>query len=93
LKISAGDPIKEGTIAHKAMVTKQKVSEFINRDNFGIAYLGTAVPFLYNENLVGCLVAIYPALTDGKSVVTLKTTDGWIPIHFFNLMSDHMKVF
>ena len=24
LKISAGDPIKEGTIAHKAMVTKQK---------------------------------------------------------------------
>lgn len=78
LKISAGDPIKEGTIAHKAMVTKQKVSEFINRDIFGIPYLGTAVPFLYNENLEGCLVAIYPALTDGKLVVTLKTTDGWI---------------
>lgn len=32
LKISAGDPIKEGTIAHKAMITKQKASEFINRD-------------------------------------------------------------
>lgn len=32
LKISVGDPIKEGTIAHKAMVTNQKTSEFINRD-------------------------------------------------------------
>ena len=32
LKISVGDPIKEGTIAHKAMVTNQKTSEFMNRD-------------------------------------------------------------
>ncbi|MDR4241503.1 LytTR family transcriptional regulator, partial [Bacillus mycoides] len=30
LKISVGDPIKEGTIAHKAMVMNQKTSEFIN---------------------------------------------------------------
>ncbi len=36
LKISVGDPIKEGTIAHKAMVTNQKTSEFMNRDVFGI---------------------------------------------------------
>lgn len=80
MKISAGDPIKEGTIAHKAMVTKQKVSEFINRDIFGIPYLGTAVPFLYNENLEGCLVAIYPALTDGKSVVTLQNQSGLLEL-------------
>lgn len=32
LKISTGDLIKEGTIAHKAMVTNQKTSEFINQD-------------------------------------------------------------
>lgn len=82
LKISVGDPIKEGTIAHKAIVTKQKVSEFINRDVFGIPYHGMAVPFLNNGKLEGCVTAIYPALTDGKSVITLKTTDGWIPIPF-----------
>ncbi|MGG0186908.1 LytTR family DNA-binding domain-containing protein [Bacillus rhizoplanae] len=82
LKISVGDPIKEGTIAHKAIVTKQKVSEFINRDVFGIPYHGMAVPFFNNGELEGCVMAIYPALTDGKSVVTLKTMDGWVPIPF-----------
>ncbi|BCC46443.1 LytTR family DNA-binding domain-containing protein [Bacillus cereus] len=82
LKISAGDPIKEGTIAHKAMVTRQKASEFINRDVFGIPYHGMAVPFLNNGKIEGCVTAIYPALTDGKSVVTLKTTDGWVPVPF-----------
>ncbi|BCC05480.1 MULTISPECIES: LytTR family DNA-binding domain-containing protein [Bacillus cereus group] len=82
LKISVGDPIKEGTIAHKAMVTRQKASEFINRDVFGIPYHGMAVPFLNNGKIEGCVTAIYPALTDGKSVVTLKTTDGWVPVPF-----------
>ncbi|HDX9590691.1 LytTR family DNA-binding domain-containing protein [Bacillus multifaciens] len=86
LKISVGDPIKEGTIAHKAMVTKQKASEFINRDVFGVPYHGMAVPFLNNGKLEGCVTAIYPALTDGKSVVTLKTTDGWVPVPFSKVM-------
>lgn len=86
LKISVGDPIKEGTIAHKAMVTKQKASEFINRDVFGIPYHGMAVPFFNNGKLEGCVTAIYPALTDGKSVVTLKTTDGWIPVSFSKVL-------
>jgi len=82
LKIAVGDPVKEGTIAFKALNSKQKVSEFINRDVFGIPYHGMAVPFLHNGKLEGCVTAIYPALTDGKSVVTLKTQDGWIPIPF-----------
>lgn len=82
LKISPGDPLKEGTIAFKAIMTKQKVSEFINRDVFGIPYHGMAVPFLHNGILEGCVTAIYPALTDGKSVVTVKVPDGWIPIPF-----------
>ncbi|HDX9580356.1 TPA: LytTR family transcriptional regulator DNA-binding domain-containing protein [Bacillus pseudomycoides] len=86
LKISVGDPIKEGTIAHKAMVMKQKVSEFIDRDVFGIPYHGMAVPFFNNGELEGCVTAIYPALTDGKSVVTVKTTDGWVPIPFSNVI-------
>lgn len=82
LKIRAGDIIKEGTIAHKALTSKQKVSEFINRDIYGVPYHGMAVPYSHNKEIEGVVLAIYPALTDAKSVVTVKTADGWIPIPF-----------
>lgn len=82
LKISPGDPVKEGTLAYKAMQSKQKVSEFIDREVFGVPYHGMAVPFQHKGELEGCVLAIYPAFTDGKSVITVKTQDGWIPIPF-----------
>lgn len=82
LKIKPGDKIKEGTITYHALTTKQKISEFINRDVFGVPYHGMAVPFYHNGNLEGCVTAIYPAVTEGKSVITLKTHDGWVPIPF-----------
>ncbi|MEK3856079.1 LytTR family DNA-binding domain-containing protein [Cytobacillus sp. FSL H8-0458] len=82
LKIRSGDMVKEGTIAYKALGTQQRVSEFIDRDVFGVPYHGMAVPFLHEGKLEGCVTAIFPALTDGKSVVTMKTNDGWIPIPF-----------
>ncbi|WP_338449687.1 LytTR family DNA-binding domain-containing protein [Niallia oryzisoli] len=82
LKIRPGDPIKEGTMAYMALETGQKVSEFINRDVFGVPYHGLAMPIYHNGQLEGCVTAIYPALADGKSVVTVKTGDGWIPIPF-----------
>ncbi|WP_462413077.1 LytTR family DNA-binding domain-containing protein [Neobacillus sp. Marseille-QA0830] len=82
LKIRQGDPIKEGTIAYKAILSKQKVSEFINRDVFGVPYHGMAVPFFHEGRLEGCVTAIFPALTSGKLVVTIKTEDGWIPVPF-----------
>lgn len=86
LKIKPGDLLKEGTIAYKAVATQQKVSEFINRDIFGVPYHGMAVPFLHNGKIEGCVTAIYPALTEGKSVVTVKNSDGWIPIPFANVV-------
>ncbi|WP_071393006.1 LytTR family DNA-binding domain-containing protein [Bacillus tuaregi] len=82
LKIRPGDPVKKGTMADLALETKQKVSEFINRDVFGVPYHGIAVPFFHEGQLEGTVTAIYPALSDGKSVVTVKTCDGWIPIPF-----------
>ncbi|KKI89559.1 LytR family transcriptional regulator [Bacillus sp. SA1-12] len=82
LKIRPGDPIREETITHKALFTNQKVSEFISRDVFGVPYHGMAVPFHYNGELEGCVTAIYPSVTDGKSVITVKTLDGWVPISF-----------
>ena len=51
-----------------------------------IPYHGMAVPFSNNGKLEGFVTAIYPALTDGKSVVTLKTTDGWVPVPFSKVM-------
>ncbi|MTD31103.1 LytTR family DNA-binding domain-containing protein [Planomicrobium sp. YIM 101495] len=82
LKIKPGDPVKPGTIAHKALQTNQKASEFINRDVFGVPYHGMAVPFENDGELEGCVMAIYPTYTEGKSVVTVKSPDGWKPIPF-----------
>ncbi|MDI2586366.1 MULTISPECIES: LytTR family DNA-binding domain-containing protein [unclassified Psychrobacillus] len=86
LKITSGDPVVEGTLAYKAMSGKQKVSEFIDREVFGVPYHGMAVPFQHKGELEGCVLAIYPAFTEGKSVVTIKTQDGWIPISFSDVI-------
>lgn len=44
LKISAGDPIKEGTIAHKAMVTNQKpLSLLTGMFWYSLSWYGRAV--------------------------------------------------
>ncbi|SHG01683.1 LytTR family DNA-binding domain-containing protein [Ornithinibacillus halophilus] len=85
LKIKPGDPLKEGTIAYMAIQSEQKVSEFIDRNLFGIPYHGMAVPLHQEGKLEGSILAIYPAYTDGKSVVTVKTSDGWRPIPFQNV--------
>ncbi|WP_391205806.1 LytTR family DNA-binding domain-containing protein [Psychrobacillus sp. L4] len=82
LRIKPGDSVKEGTIAYKALQSKQKVSEFMNREVFGVPYHGMAVPFQFKGELEGCVLAIYPAFTEGKSVITIKTQDGWKPIPF-----------
>ena len=86
LKILPGDLLKEETLAYKAMQSGQKVSEFINREVFGVPYHGMAVPFLHKGELEGCVLAIYPAFTEGKSVITIKTQDGWIPTPFSDVI-------
>ncbi|MHC2183260.1 hypothetical protein ACVLD2_003780 [Paenibacillus sp. PvR052] len=86
LKIKSGDPIKEGTITHKALAGKQKISEFIDRDIFGVPYYGMAVPLLQEGLITGCVSAIFPTLTTGKSVVTVKYHDGWVPIPYPEVM-------
>src|SRR5690606_21630938 len=51
-------------------------------EHFGVHYQGMAVPFEHEDVLQGCVMAIYPAFTEGKSVVTVKSPDGWKPIPF-----------
>ncbi|PZE19359.1 LytTR family DNA-binding domain-containing protein [Paenibacillus xerothermodurans] len=86
LKIQPGDPIKEGTITHKALVGGQKIAEFIERDLFGMPYYGMAVPLIQDGELEGCVSAIFPTLTHGKTVVTVKHNDGWVPVPFPDIM-------
>lgn len=38
LKIKAGDMVKPGSLAHKALSSGQKVSDFINRDVFAVPF-------------------------------------------------------
>ena len=91
LKIKSGDPVKKGTIAHKALTTNQKASEFIDREVFGVPYHGMAVPFEENGELQGCVMAIYPSYTEGKSVVTVKSPDGWKPVPFDDVVFLEVK--
>lgn len=86
LKIKPGDPVKEGTITYKALTTNQKVSEFINREMYGVPYYGMAVPFLNEGKIQGCVTAVFPALTDGKLFVTIRSYDRWIPVPFAQVM-------
>jgi hypothetical protein len=82
LKINPGDKVKVGTLTFKAMMNQQKISEFINREIFGVPYYGMAVPFFHDGKVEGCVTAIFPALNDGKSFVTVRIHDGWVPIPF-----------
>ena len=86
LKIRPGDAVKEGTIAYKALTGRAKVAEFIDRDLFGVPYYGIAVPFFREGKLEGSVSAIFPTLATGKSVVTVKRQDGWIPVPFSRVM-------
>ena len=91
LKIRAGDPIKEGTLAYKALHSQQKVSEFIDKSIYGVPYHGMAVPIEYGGCVEGSLLTVYPAVTEGKSVITLKTDDGWKPLPFFEVIYLEIK--
>ena len=82
LKIKPGDPVREGTMAYKALQEGKKVSEFIDRDVFGLPYDAQGIPFFKNGKIQGCVTAHYPAMTQGKSVITVRTNDGWKPIPF-----------
>ena len=90
LKIKPGQPLRPGTLGYRAVNENQKVSDFIQRDMFGVPYFGQAVPF-EDGHFKGCVMAIYPSYTEGKSVVTLKTSDGWIPVPFEDVQYIEVK--
>src|SRR5699024_10905100 len=82
LKVKQGDVVEKNSIADRALEAEQEGSEFNNRDVLGERYQGMPVPIYDSGELVGCIVAVSRTYTDGKSVVTVRTPDGWRPIPF-----------
>ncbi|WP_188496671.1 LytTR family DNA-binding domain-containing protein [Pullulanibacillus pueri] len=89
LKIKPGDPVLDGSITFKALQQKQKISEYIDRDIFGVPYYGMSVPYPVgdpSQEIQGVLTAVFPTLTSALSVVTIKVNDGWMPLAFKKLL-------
>src|SRR5699024_1629918 len=61
------------------------------RDIFGVPYHGMAVPIHHEGKLEGSLLAVYPVLTEGMSVVTIRTEDGWRPIPYSDVVYIEVK--
>lgn len=91
LKIKSGDIIKEGTLAHKALTSGQKISEYISRDIYGVPYHGMAAPIRDKNKINGTVLAVYPTVTEGKSVITVRTEDGWKPLPFNDVIYLEVK--
>jgi len=90
LKIKKDQLLQPGTLGYRAVNENQKVSDFMQRDVFGVPYFGKAVPF-QDGDFKGSIMALYPSYTEGKSVVTLKTADGWIPVPFEDVQYIEVK--
>ncbi|WP_341769654.1 LytTR family DNA-binding domain-containing protein [Effusibacillus lacus] len=92
LKIKPGDAIREGTVTHKALKIRQKVSQYVESDVFGVPYYGMSIPLINRGNTEGCFTVIFPRFL-GKESEKLprhhfligKKEDRWIPVSFPNI--------
>lgn len=82
LGIKPGDIINDDTVTYKALQEKQKVSEHIDHNGFGVSYYGISVPVIDNDKPKGAVTAILPCkpLLLSSSFLTVKTNEHWIPI-------------
>src|SRR5699024_12803863 len=91
LKIKVGDIIKEGTLARSALASGSKSSDYFSRDICGVAYHGMAAPIRDKNKRNGTVLAVYPTGAAGKSVVTVRTEDGWKPLPFYDVIYLEVK--
>lgn len=82
LKIKPGDPIKEGTVTHKALLYGQKANEFINSEIFGVPYYGMSIPIIEEGEIQGAVTAILPKPPSPflSQYLTIKVDDNWYPV-------------
>src|SRR5699024_11473475 len=81
----------EGTLAHKALTSGQKISEYISRDIYGVPYHGMAAPIRDKNKINGTVLAVYPTVTEGKTVITVRTEDDWKPLPFNDVIYIEVK--
>jgi DNA-binding LytR/AlgR family response regulator len=86
LNIQPGDKIKEGTLTHKALTARQKLSAYVDASVFGVAYFGMSVPIFEQGQAKGCVTAILPSKPSQLAFLTVKTSDRWIPVPYEKIM-------
>lgn len=88
LKIKPGDVIKQGTATKKALTVKRKISEYIDKNVYGIEYLGISFPLLKGNSPTGCVTAILPPKASPlmSTFLTVKIIDRWIPVTYEQIM-------
>jgi two-component system, LytTR family, response regulator len=89
LPIHPGDALREGTVSHQAVQAQADVSTLVDPNVFGIPYFATGQPIIENNQLAGCVTAIFPIqktnTIDPIQQVPLligKTEDRFVPIAF-----------
>ncbi|OMP66528.1 LytTR family DNA-binding domain-containing protein [Domibacillus epiphyticus] len=84
LHIRNGEPIKEGSVTHQALMEKHQVSTYIDSDVYGIPYFAMSVPIFDKSEVTGAITTIYPAKPSpiSRNVLTIKAEDRWYPIPY-----------
>ncbi|MFY0545022.1 LytTR family DNA-binding domain-containing protein [Brevibacillus sp. H7] len=92
LKIKPGDSIRKGSVTYKALQTKQKVSQYVASDLFGVAYYGMSIPLIHQGQAEGCLTAIFSHVMDSESIplpkhpfLVGKREERWVPVPFHKI--------
>ncbi|MFZ5648330.1 MAG: methyl-accepting chemotaxis protein [Bacillota bacterium] len=61
LKVREGDPVGEGSTAYKAMRNSARTVAKIEKEVYGLPYIGTAYPLTESDGkIVGCILTVTP---------------------------------
>ncbi|MDQ0215328.1 DNA-binding LytR/AlgR family response regulator [Oikeobacillus pervagus] len=88
LKIQPGDHIKEGSATFKALSNRQKVTEYVDSDIYGVPYFGMSVPVFEDERPAGAVTTILPAKPSpiATNFITIRAQDRWYPILYEDIL-------
>ena len=102
LPIRPGDELREGTASLQTVQAKADVSTMVDPQVFGVPYFAMGHPVIENNQLAGCVTAIFP-VQKPKTIEPVKpqlligrTDDRFLPIAFDDIhwiYADQRKTF